>query len=924
MSQATGSPVVGLAPPSVDRHPSITARPSDDYGVGRNEPRLQTAVPLARATPIGLSEPMGVAQALPTLTSLPNSMLQIGSNIYGTSSTAPSRAAAPVTSSVSPAASSQLQLVPSSNTVAPVEVVRPVELITRPTTHATPEGGYRQGRLVSPLTQEVTVSRQRTPETSPVLTVAGPAMSGIPASTLPQSTKPPSPLPRSRVTQSSDLQTVPQTQVLPSRQEVPRTVSSPGSAVRTLAPAAAQAHHDDLHPALSGRAITTTPAATTKAAGVSNQCACGSTFKADSVFCRTCGRKRPDVSKERSPAAHDEREDARKAQASPSARFREAAQNAGRMATVVNAMQSSLQPMTTQDPALKALDSEVHNVTMQALHEYHHRHSDPEEQAARQRAKAQPPPDNLPGVHHKDRNGLRVQSGGGKENVRSFALPEPLPAPTGVGHEAVALLNPPQAPPYDPSTAGLEREVAAREMELKALRTEVAAKEEEAQALRQKVQDAGLKLVTAAGVIDTLSVKVETTAGNQHAVLEASAKQIDAQVSTLRRRLAHMEWELAEKDDEIKVLEEAATVDSKRMAEQQGELGRLAHNQAVQGMQMQQLAKDAHKLHRHMAVNDWKEQVQAKIEQENADSFVQRERSARELELQKVDMENKNLIEYIRRMESKCRQHTSELHSHEGHMLELLMEERMALAAAQLGHQASEQERRNHHKEHSELEGRLQKELHRAGTRSGPGNAYDQYEAKAKGMELELQLMTECMRQVAGCLREPGGASDSIDAAMAEFQKSARELGEPMPPVARIGPNEYLIGHECVHCALMEGQLLVRPQDGGLIPIGDFMLSRTVRTRPPPPAMYGNQPMPPGAFQARSAAPPPMGVAPQVPQAGLSVNSLQQHQGMQVMREAAHAPAPWQGGPERPGQPYGMPALVRPMTIGGAEPLMSV
>eukprot|EP00971_Amphidinium_carterae_P045032 885779-Amphidinium_carterae.1 len=76
-------------------------------------------------------------------------------------------------------------------------------------------------------------------------------------------------------------------------------------------------------------------------------------------------------------------------------------------------------------------------------------------------------------------------------------------------------------------------------MELKALRTEVAAKEEEAQAklacaighigvgdlivslcrslrctrvvrqaLRQKVQDAGLKLVTAAGVIDTLSVKV--------------------------------------------------------------------------------------------------------------------------------------------------------------------------------------------------------------------------------------------------------------------------------------------------------------------------------------------------------------------------------------------------------------------------------
>eukprot|EP00971_Amphidinium_carterae_P161657 3204697-Amphidinium_carterae.2 len=166
-----------------------------------------------------------------------------------------------------------------------------------------------------------------------------------------------------------------------------------------------------------------------------------------------------------------------------------------------------------------------------------------------------------------------------------------------------------------------------------------------------------------------------------------------------------MEWELAEKDDEIKARQRASSCsqcwkrllpsipsewqsskDPLRQRDLLGELGRLAHNQAVQGMQMQQLAKDC----------CWSSAARLAVRTSGPLWRASR------LELQKVDMENKNLIEYIRRMESKCRQHTSELHSHEGrgecndsqagHMLELLMEERMALAAAQLGHQASEQD----------------------------------------------------------------------------------------------------------------------------------------------------------------------------------------------------------------------------------------
>mmetsp|Transcript_38144 Transcript_38144/g.89448 ORF Transcript_38144/g.89448 Transcript_38144/m.89448 type:complete len:922 (+) Transcript_38144:75-2840(+) len=919
-STAIASPVVGLSPPSLDRQPSITARPADSLGRQVSDyvcasSSSSCAAASGNAAPSGgrlagsVQEPAMAASALPTLTSLPSSRQGSGAvrqapiiATTGDSLRVPSGSTAVTSRELW----SGLQMVPAA-TVSPVTSVRLMP--------SSSEEYLQRGRIVP--TSEASIGRPMTPTASEtVITVAGP-----PAATV--------------FADSYATSEPARGQVMPYRHQA----KSSGVPVSSSASSMQVSGHEDLHPVLSGRPISSSPTSTVKVSGVTNQCpACGNTFKPDAIFCRKCGRKRTDVSKEQSPVAHDERKEARVSQASAADRFRHAARDAGRAATSVKAMQPTLQPAKEEDPAAKALRSEVHDVTMQALREYHQRHSDPEEHAARQRAKSQPPSDNLPHVQHQDHNGLRVQTGGGKENNRSFALPEPLPPPTGVGHEAVALLRPPESEVWDPSTAGMEREVAAREMELKALRTEVASKEEEAQALRQQVDDASMKLLTAAGVVDTMSVKVETTAGNQHAILEASARQIDAQVNTLRRRLAHMEWELAEKDDEIQVLQEAAGVDAMRMAQQQGELGRLAHNQAVQGMQLQQLSKDAYKLHRHIAVNDWKEQVQAKIEQENADSFVQRERRGRESELQKVDMENRQLLDFIKRMEAKCRQHTSELHAHEGHMLELLMEERMAIAAAQLGHQAAEQEKRNHYKEHSQLEARIQKELQRSGTRSGQGNAYDQYEVNAKGMELELQLLTECMRHIGQVLREPGGAGDAIDNAMAEFLKASRELGEPLPPVARASANEYLIGHELVRCALMEGQLLVQPQGGGLVPIGDFMISRVARPGPQPvggPSRsgYGQSP-PPGSRGLRSGSPARTGYGVQVPQQGLTVNSLQSHAALQVMRASAAAPAssPHHPGlragpqavPGQPGRPYGMPALVQPMTIGGAEPFVNV
>jgi len=115
-------------------------------------------------------------------------------------------------------------------------------------------------------------------------------------------------------------------------------------------------------------------------------------------------------------------------------------------------------------------------------------------------------------------------------------------------------------------TTNLSQEVAVKDVELHVLRDEVAKREEEAVRLREQLKDAGAKLEDASGELDTMSVEVGTLATNRHAVLKASCVQISGKVHALQARLQMYEAEVAEKDAEIRVLQQAVVTPSSRRA----------------------------------------------------------------------------------------------------------------------------------------------------------------------------------------------------------------------------------------------------------------------------------------------------------------------------------------------------------------------
>lgn len=319
-------------------------------------------------------------------------------------------------------------------------------------------------------------------------------------------------------------------------------------------------------------------------------------------------------------------------------------------------------------------------------------------------------------------------------------------------------VSPTAAKPQGPFTGGvtvtesLTQEVAAREVELRVLRAEVQTKEQEALELRNQVRDAEFKLVEASSTVGTLSAKVETQAGNKHAVLEASAQQIDSQVVTLRRKMAQMEWELAEKDEEISGLHQTARDAQALLRRQRGELGALQHSHDEQGYQAALLAEDADRLQRARAVGEWRERVQAKIEQENADVALTRQRQANEDEARRLDEEIETCRTFIARMEEKCRRQVTELDRQRRRCDALQMEERLCLSAARLGQETAEETRQSQIAEHRALEARIQNELTRKAAREPRSRRYDAHEASALTHQCELAALAACMREVTRTL----------------------------------------------------------------------------------------------------------------------------------------------------------------------------
>eukprot|EP00927_Polykrikos_kofoidii_P040672 TRINITY_DN3471_c0_g1_i1.p1 TRINITY_DN3471_c0_g1~~TRINITY_DN3471_c0_g1_i1.p1 ORF type:complete len:731 (-),score=121.53 TRINITY_DN3471_c0_g1_i1:240-2432(-) len=309
-----------------------------------------------------------------------------------------------------------------------------------------------------------------------------------------------------------------------------------------------------------------------------------------------------------------------------------------------------------------------------------------------------------------------------------------------------------QVPSVSGATEDLTQEVAAREVELRVLRAEVQAKEQEAMELNNKVRDAEFKLVEASGTVGALSANVETRAGNNQAVLEASVQQIEFQVVTLKRKLAQMEWELAEKDEEIAVLHQTARDTQAILRRQRTELSALQHSHDEQGHQAAQLAMDADRLQRARAVGEWRDRVQAKIIQENADVSLTRELRANEEESRRLDEEIETCRVFIARMEEKCRRQVSEVDRQKRRCDALQMEERLCISAARLGHETAEENRLSQLKEHQSLEARIRSEMSRKTSREAGSRRYAESEALALSHQSELVALTACMHEISQTL----------------------------------------------------------------------------------------------------------------------------------------------------------------------------
>mmetsp|Transcript_59652 Transcript_59652/g.151144 ORF Transcript_59652/g.151144 Transcript_59652/m.151144 type:complete len:588 (+) Transcript_59652:62-1825(+) len=307
-------------------------------------------------------------------------------------------------------------------------------------------------------------------------------------------------------------------------------------------------------------------------------------------------------------------------------------------------------------------------------------------------------------------------------------------------------------PPLDPGD--LPNEVSAREVELRVLRTEVQTREAEASSLRDQVRDAELALQQASGSVGTLSAKVEATSGNRHAVLQASAKHIDSQVSGLRRRLARVEWELSQKDEEIATRRQAIAVGIKKISEQRGILEALHKSHAEHGQTAAMHEEEGSRLQRHLAIGEWRDRVHAQIAGEERDAALAKERRDRERQIEALDEDMTTFRAVLARAEDKCRRHTVEMKKLQQQLDALLMEERLHVSAARLGAEAAGEQRRQFLEEHKALETKIQEEIARKATKAQQARAYDAASAGVVRGQEQLMALIACTREASRALQD--------------------------------------------------------------------------------------------------------------------------------------------------------------------------
>ncbi|CAE7038312.1 GIP [Symbiodinium sp. CCMP2592] len=391
---------------------------------------------------------------------------------------------------------------------------------------------------------------------------------------------------------------------------------------------------------------------------------------------------------------------------------------------------------------------------------------------------------------------------------------------------AVDVQDGPQSqwPELEPDA--LQNEVAAREVELRVLRQELSTRSQEVLRLEEKIHEAEDQLRQATGHVGTLSAKVEAASGSTQAVLQASAKHLDTQVTTLKKRLASAEVELAEKDEELSGLQEAVAHGSQQLTAKAAELQTLMDQHKLQGSKVAKLQKDSDLLHRHMAIDQWRHQVEALVEQEQDDAVKIRERRDHQRQIEVFQEEIVALQSYIARMEEKCQFHAGEVNRRKEVLKALVMEERLCVAAARLGHETADELKRGQMEEQRVLEARLHEEMGRRTSLPAQAKAYEQMEAHARHNQEQLAALTACVREAARAMKDHGPhvSKTAVDDAVDSFLQKMRHQGELAPPIVRMSASAHKVAeHLAVTLELTPaGQLCVRGKSG-LVPMADFL-----------------------------------------------------------------------------------------------------
>lgn len=371
----------------------------------------------------------------------------------------------------------------------------------------------------------------------------------------------------------------------------------------------------------------------------------------------------------------------------------------------------------------------------------------------------------------------------------------------------------------------LEREMAAREVELRVLRKELESRKEEIFHFENQIKDAESQLNAKSQEVGTLSAKAEAKTGKQQAVLQAEAKHIDLQVASLKKRLVAVQTDLVEKDEELKTLSEACQHGATAVKAKEREHKALLEQHKEHKDEVSKLQENSHLLHRHMSIDHWRHQVQAQIEQEQQDAAMLRQRREMQRQIEVFHEEMGTLQTYLLRMEEKCKYHEDEIARRKEHLKALVMEERLCVAAARMGEHTAEEMKKGHMEEQRSLQAKLQDQIGKQSSLADEAASYQYFEEDAKRSQEQLRALTACVKEAAKVMREHGPVHLSdVDHAISQFTMELRRHGEMIPPITRLSHSSHLVAnHLTVFCELSSsGQLCVRSK-AGLVPMLDFL-----------------------------------------------------------------------------------------------------